>query len=433
MTTLATVAIASIAAHPDNVRRDATPDVELVNSVKEQGILQPLGVIKTSTGKAGYQLIAGHRRLAAARKAGLSEVPVIVLDHLDTRAKQIEAMLVENGRRTDLTPVEEAAAYEQLTIEGVSVAGIAKATGRSQKTVKSRLELTALPKVAAEALHSHQISLADAELVLSATPFPEISEALERDLRKGAVNVHRYEWSIRRATEHAELRAQFAALGLPEVKKPKGGFGWGEQAMATVHTAKEADAWYPGDTRGEWDSEPKLIRTKAKATKKTKAELAREAKWKKEVAEAKALREREDLARRLRTEHVVGLADDLAKITGPLAEHLHLAAARAIAGQTAGEIEEIITATGLDLERVTNDYHQDKLAQAVLELPWKDAAKVLAAALAVTSRDLLYLGYGEPQPEAIACARTYWRTFDNSGYVPTPEDKAERDRLPAEQ
>lgn len=430
MPTLTMVAVDLIDGHPDNVRRDATPDPELIASVKEQGILQPIGLIQVGKFPHRYQLIAGHRRLNAAKKAGLVEVPAIILEHLDTRAKQIEAMLVENGRRQDLTPVEEAAAYQQLSLEGVSVQEISKATGRTQKTVKARLALTALPEKAAAALHGRQISLADAEIVLAAAAFPDLAAELEKELSKNDINVGYFQRRIETAKEHAATRANYEAFGLPEVKKPKKGWGYWNDAMAVVYTKREADAWWPGDTRGDYDSAPKLIRTKAKTSKKTKAELAQQAKWEKERAEERARAEREQVAKQLRTEHVVSLVDDLVKITGPLQAHLHLAAARAIASQTASEIEEIIAATGLDLKRIPNDYHQDKLATAVLELPWKDAAKVLAASLAVQSRDHLYLGYGrEKQPGTVANAKQYWATFDQSGYVPTPEDKAARDEL----
>lgn len=110
-----------IKEHPDNPRQVVTADEELVDSVRAVGVLEPLvvapphsGIPARSMHGATWVLIAGHRRLAAAKAAGLDTVPAIARTDLTSRAAQVEAMLVENLHRADLTPVEEGDAYQLL-------------------------------------------------------------------------------------------------------------------------------------------------------------------------------------------------------------------------------------------------------------------------------------------------------------------------------
>jgi ParB/RepB/Spo0J family partition protein len=148
--TLVQVPVDRIAAHDSNVRRDVSDLTELAASIKGMGVLQPLVVAPDpgteDQGSLGYVLVAGHRRHAAAVKAGLAKVPCIVRADLDTPAKVIQAMLVENLQRTDLTVMEEADAYAQLELLGVKEAAIVKATGRAKSTVHQRRQLASLPE-----------------------------------------------------------------------------------------------------------------------------------------------------------------------------------------------------------------------------------------------------------------------------------------------
>lgn len=222
MTKLATVDLNRIAPHPRNVRRDATPDDELVNSIRAQGILQPLGVVGADQ---GYLLIAGHRRHAAAVAAGLTQAPVVILEHLDTETKQLEAMLVENGRRQDLTAMEEATAYEQLTILGSDVDQIATATGRAKSTVRSRLKLTRLPADAQTALHEHTMTIEQAAELTDLDGQPELDEAI------AALGSSDFDWRLRTATrswrerqERERKIAAWEAAGLTRVERPENGW-----------------------------------------------------------------------------------------------------------------------------------------------------------------------------------------------------------------
>ena len=156
MTSLSIIEIERIKPHAANVRRDLGDLAELAASIKAQGLLQPLTVAPSDD---DYLVIAGHRRLAAAQQAGLATVPCIIRSDLSTQKAQIEAMLVENLQRSDLTVMEEADAYAQLELLGVKEAGIAKATGRSKATVHQRLLLAGLPTKRRQEFEAGKLSL----------------------------------------------------------------------------------------------------------------------------------------------------------------------------------------------------------------------------------------------------------------------------------
>ena len=112
---------------------------ELVNSIREHGIIQPLIVTKTNN---GYQLVAGERRLKAARILGMFRVPVIVRDMSDM--KKLELAVIENVQRSDLNVLEESEAYYRLMEEfDLTQEEVAKKVGKSRSTVANILRLRA--------------------------------------------------------------------------------------------------------------------------------------------------------------------------------------------------------------------------------------------------------------------------------------------------
>lgn len=121
---------------------------DLVNSIREQGILEPIVVAKTP---AGYQIIAGERRWRAAKALGLAKVPVIVKD--TTPQGMLEMSIVENVQREDLNPLERAQAYKRLIDEfGLSVTEVAKRVGKSLPYISNTLRLLTLPDAIKDAL-----------------------------------------------------------------------------------------------------------------------------------------------------------------------------------------------------------------------------------------------------------------------------------------
>ncbi len=140
---VAEVAVTAIVPNPHQPRLhfDETKLSELAHSIKEHGILQPLVVTKAGE---HYELIAGERRFQAAKKAGLSHVPVIVRE-ADEQTK-LELAIIENIQRHNLNPIEEAKAYQRLLHEfGLSQEEAAKKMGKSRSTVANSVRLLQLP------------------------------------------------------------------------------------------------------------------------------------------------------------------------------------------------------------------------------------------------------------------------------------------------
>src|SRR5260221_7059620 len=127
---------------------------ELVDSIREQGILEPLVVAKTP---AGYQLIAGERRLRAAKIIGMDKVPVVVKE--TTPQGILEMSIVENVQREDLNPIERALAYKRLIDEfGLGTGDVAKRVGKSAPTVSNTMRRLTLPDAIKDALVAGVIS-----------------------------------------------------------------------------------------------------------------------------------------------------------------------------------------------------------------------------------------------------------------------------------
>ncbi len=143
---------------------------ELAESIREHGVLQPL-IVSAEPGSEDYILIAGERRLRAARMAGLTQVPAIVRQVSDQ--ERLELALIENIQRADLSPLETAEAYQQLAEEfGMHHDEIAARVGKSREAVSNTLRLLKLPPEAKDALRSGQISEGHARALLSLEDHP---------------------------------------------------------------------------------------------------------------------------------------------------------------------------------------------------------------------------------------------------------------------
>jgi ParB family transcriptional regulator, chromosome partitioning protein len=136
---------------------------ELAESIRAQGILQPLLITPSGT------VVAGHRRMAAAQMAGLNDVPVVIRD-LDTSQQQ-EIMLVENLQRQDLSPVEEARAYRRLLDAGHTTAQLARRIGVPSARINARLVLLKLDDQVQWMFHRGDLPLSLAP-VLARVPDP---------------------------------------------------------------------------------------------------------------------------------------------------------------------------------------------------------------------------------------------------------------------
>jgi len=165
-----TVDIDLIVSNPHQPRIDFDEDAlrELAASIVEHGVLQPLVVTKadSSLGPATYQLIAGERRLQAARRAGLTRVPVVIREATD--AQMLEIALVENIQRKDLNPIEEAVAFKRLSEDfSLTQEQIARRVGRSRVAVANTVRLLSLEDDIRASLASGQISEGHARALLA--------------------------------------------------------------------------------------------------------------------------------------------------------------------------------------------------------------------------------------------------------------------------
>jgi ParB family chromosome partitioning protein len=135
---------------------------ELVQSVREYGIIQPLVVTKTA---GGYELIAGERRLRAARLVGLKEVPIVVREADDQ--EKLEIALIENIQREDLNAVELALGYKKLAEEfNLNQDQLAKKLGKSRPVVTNTLRILQLPQAIQDALINGEITEGHAKILV---------------------------------------------------------------------------------------------------------------------------------------------------------------------------------------------------------------------------------------------------------------------------
>lgn len=149
-TKLTELEIHLLQTNPLQPRGIITPEslAELVESIREQGILEPLVVAKTP---AGYQLIAGERRLRAAKILGFTQIPVVIRE--TTPQGMLEMSIVENVQREDLNPIERALAYRRLMDEfGMGTNEVAKRVGKSAPAVSNTIRLLSLPDAIKDAL-----------------------------------------------------------------------------------------------------------------------------------------------------------------------------------------------------------------------------------------------------------------------------------------
>lgn len=160
------VPITKIISNRNQPRQEFNPDQmdELTSSIKENGILQPITVRELNNGN--FELIAGERRLRAAKDAGLETVPVYILS-VDADVEMMEYALVENIQRVDLSPLEEAEGYAILSGKyDLSQDEIAKRVGKSRPTIANALRLLKLPPEIKSSLKSGKITAGHARAIL---------------------------------------------------------------------------------------------------------------------------------------------------------------------------------------------------------------------------------------------------------------------------
>ena len=145
--------------HPDNPRKNLGDLKELSESIKVKGVMQNLTVVPRADEDGTYTIIIGHRRHAAAMKAGLKELPCVIVEM--SEQDQLATMLLENIQRSDLTAYEQAKGFQMMMDFGDSVSGIVKKTGFSESTVRRRLKMAELDEEVLKKVSGRQISFGD--------------------------------------------------------------------------------------------------------------------------------------------------------------------------------------------------------------------------------------------------------------------------------
>ena len=176
--------IECLVPHPGNPRKDLGNLEELTASIKENGIYQNLTVIPVNEAVSGeepkYMVVIGHRRLEAAKRAGLMEVPCAIVRGL-TETQQLQIMLLENMQRNDLTFYEQAQGFQQLLDFGMDIEEISQQSGFSKRTIRRRLEIAKLDQDKLKKISSNrQLNLKDFDALARIENIEARNEAMEK-------------------------------------------------------------------------------------------------------------------------------------------------------------------------------------------------------------------------------------------------------------
>ncbi|MDI6752328.1 MAG: ParB/RepB/Spo0J family partition protein [bacterium] len=189
------IEIEKISIGDAKIRKELLEDDELIASIKEKGILQPIIVVPKGE---QYEVIAGQRRFLSAKKAGLVKIPAIIKDV--QKAEQLEIALIENIQRKNLNPIEEAEVYKRLQDEfGLTQEEIAEKIGKNRASVANLLRLLGLPQKIKEKIIRGELTAGHARAILS-TPALETRERLANEIIKKRLSVREAE-NVSRETQ----------------------------------------------------------------------------------------------------------------------------------------------------------------------------------------------------------------------------------------
>ena len=209
--------ISLLQANPLQPRGIISPDSlqELVDSIREQGILEPIIVAKTP---AGYQIVAGERRWRAAKILGFTKVPVVIRE--TTPQGMLEMSIVENVQREDLNPIERAQAYRRLIDEfGLGTNEVARKLGKSAPTISNTIRLLSLPDAIKDALVAGVITEGHVRPLISLGD-PKLMLELFKKILKENSTVRQTEEMARQAKgqiQQKEPRTKIHKLWVPEL------------------------------------------------------------------------------------------------------------------------------------------------------------------------------------------------------------------------
>ncbi|MBI5037707.1 MAG: ParB/RepB/Spo0J family partition protein [Candidatus Kerfeldbacteria bacterium] len=197
------IPIDQIKPNPQQPRHQFDHDAldDLIQSIKTHGIIQPLVVIRVGS---GYQLIAGERRLRAAKMLDKQKVPAVVRSA--SEQQQLELALVENVQRQNLNPIDKAIGYQRLIDEfSMTQEAVAKQVGQSRAAVANAVRLLALPQPMRDALADGRLTEGHAKVLLSVKTDTE-RERIFQDILQNKLTVRGAETHVRTTTVHGHTR-----------------------------------------------------------------------------------------------------------------------------------------------------------------------------------------------------------------------------------
>jgi ParB family chromosome partitioning protein len=208
------VSVSEIRPNPYQPRKEFDPAAieELSHSIKEHGIIQPLIVRKSIK---GYELVAGERRLRAAKHAGLKKVPVVVKEYTDQQLMEIA--LIENLQREDLNPLEEAEAYEKLIAHySYTQEALAQKIGKSRPHVANMLRLLQLPEKIRQLVASAALSMGHARALLPVEK-EAVQLQLAQDVVKRGLSVRQLEELVKQLNVSRETKKKKVVKKEPQL------------------------------------------------------------------------------------------------------------------------------------------------------------------------------------------------------------------------
>ncbi|NQF13807.1 ParB/RepB/Spo0J family partition protein [Brevibacillus sp. HB1.3] len=206
------VSINEIRPNPYQPRKEFEQSAieELAQSIKEHGIIQPLIVRKSIK---GYELVAGERRLRAAKVAGLKEVPVVVKSYTDQQLMEIA--LIENLQRENLNPLEEAEAYDKLiSHHDYTQEQLAQKIGKSRPHVANMLRLLQLPEKIRKMVSAAELSMGHSRALLGVTD-KKLQQQLANDVVEKGLSVRQLEELVKQLNVSRETKKKKSAKNEP--------------------------------------------------------------------------------------------------------------------------------------------------------------------------------------------------------------------------
>ena len=230
------ISLDKLIPHPDNPRKQLGDISELTESIRIQGVLQNLTVVPADNDTQMYKIVIGHRRAAAAKAAGLAEVPCVISD-MDER-QQLRVMLEENMQRADLTIPEQAFGFQLCFDLGDSIETIAKNSGFAESTIKNRIELAKLGKEAldqalAEKTSGHQWTITELIKLNTVDDIDARKKIIEETYSTWQIDTKINSYKRKKGTE--KLKEMIApilkAAGIKKLPAGKNSYSYGFQRL----------------------------------------------------------------------------------------------------------------------------------------------------------------------------------------------------------